>query len=73
MRRLARKGVTMTSHSGRSWRSRWRPGGHRPEVVLKALRHADVYERCRPLGIGDRATLDRATGWVDAGDLRFDV
>jgi len=49
------------------------PAGIGPEVVLKALRHADVYERCRPLGIGDRATLDRATGWVDAGDLRFDV
>ena len=25
------------------------PAGIGPEVVLKALAHADVYERCRPL------------------------
>ena len=29
-----------------------------PEVVLKALKHLDVYAFCRPLVIGDRARLD---------------
>jgi 4-hydroxythreonine-4-phosphate dehydrogenase len=49
------------------------PAGIGPEIVLKALRHADVYERCRPLVIGDRATLERASAWVDATDLGYDA
>jgi 4-hydroxythreonine-4-phosphate dehydrogenase len=31
-----------------------------PEVVLKALKHLDVYAFCRPLVIGDRARLEVA-------------
>jgi len=31
-----------------------------PEVVVKALARFDVYERCRPLVIGDAARLERA-------------
>jgi 4-hydroxythreonine-4-phosphate dehydrogenase len=34
------------------------PAGVGPEVVLKALKHLDVYAMCRPLVIGDRARLD---------------
>jgi 4-hydroxythreonine-4-phosphate dehydrogenase len=30
-----------------------------PEVITKALRHADLYERCNPLVIGDRKCLER--------------
>lgn len=40
------------------------PAGIGPEVVLKALAHADVYERCRPLVVGDRRMLERAAGWL---------
>jgi 4-hydroxythreonine-4-phosphate dehydrogenase len=40
------------------------PAGIGPEVVLRALAHADVYERCRPLVIGDRRILERAAGWL---------
>src|SRR5215210_4834851 len=40
------------------------PAGIGPEVVLKALTHADVFARCRPLVIGDRRILDRAAGWL---------
>ena len=40
------------------------PAGIGPEVVLKALAHTDVYERCRPLVIGDRRILERAAGWL---------
>jgi 4-phospho-D-threonate 3-dehydrogenase / 4-phospho-D-erythronate 3-dehydrogenase len=49
------------------------PAGIGPEIVLKALRHAGVYAGCRPLVIGDRAALERASAWVDAGDLGYDV
>jgi 4-hydroxythreonine-4-phosphate dehydrogenase len=40
------------------------PAGIGPEVVLKALAHADVYDHCRPLVIGDRRILQRAAGWL---------
>ena len=40
------------------------PAGIGPEVVLKALAHEDVYDRCRPLVIGDRRILERAAGWL---------
>ena len=52
------------------------PAGVGPEVVLKALKHLDVYAFCRPLVIGDRARLD-AVGKivgvdVDDDDLPFE-
>lgn len=31
-----------------------------PEIIMKALQHADVYERCRPIVIGDATMLGRA-------------
>ena len=31
-----------------------------PEVVLKALTHAEVYQQCRPLVIGDAQQMERA-------------
>jgi 4-phospho-D-threonate 3-dehydrogenase / 4-phospho-D-erythronate 3-dehydrogenase len=40
------------------------PAGIGPEIVLKALAHVDVFERCRPLVIGDRRILERAAGWL---------
>ena len=36
-----------------------------PEVVLKALAHAGVYEQCRPLVIGDMKQLARAGRLLD--------
>jgi len=33
-----------------------------PEVIVKALAHADVYARCRPLVIGDAGRLEEAVG-----------
>jgi 4-hydroxy-L-threonine phosphate dehydrogenase PdxA len=41
------------------------PAGIGPEIILKALVHADVFERCRPLVVGDRRILERAAPWVD--------
>jgi len=48
------------------------PAGIGPEVVLKALAHAEVYDRCRPLVLGDRRILERAAPWVGATPT-FDV
>ncbi len=49
------------------------PAGIGPEVVLKALRHQEVYERCRPLVIGDRRILDRAAAWLDQSPPNYDL
>ncbi|HEX2649049.1 MAG TPA: 4-hydroxythreonine-4-phosphate dehydrogenase PdxA [Burkholderiales bacterium] len=52
------------------------PAGVGPEVVLKALKHLDVYAFCRPLVIGDRARLaavGRIVGVsVEDDDLPFE-
>ena len=48
------------------------PAGIGPEVVLKALAHADVYRRCRPLVIGDQRILERAAIWLDR-DLDLEI
>jgi 4-hydroxythreonine-4-phosphate dehydrogenase len=48
------------------------PAGIGPEIALKALAHADVFARCRPLVIGDRRILERAAGWLGQTP-RFDV
>ena len=36
------------------------PAGVGPEITVKALRDPEVYERCKPLVIGDREILERA-------------
>ena len=36
------------------------PAGVGPEIILKALREADLYEGARPLVFGDRMALERA-------------
>lgn len=46
------------------------PAGVGPEIVLKAiLGHPDIFERCRPLVIGDRRILIRAAGYLGIGNL----
>jgi len=49
------------------------PAGIGPEVVLKALLDPDVYQRARPLVIGDRRVFERAAPWVGATHLEYDV
>lgn len=41
------------------------PAGIGPEIIVKALTHATLYERCRPLVIGDRRILARAMEWTN--------
>jgi 4-hydroxythreonine-4-phosphate dehydrogenase len=49
------------------------PAGVGPEIVLKTLRHTDVYRRCRPLVLGDRRILERAAPWIGSPGLDFDA
>src|SRR5262245_21834535 len=49
------------------------PAGIGPEVVLKALRHAEVYAGCRPLVLGDRRILDRAAACLGGPAPAYDV
>jgi len=48
------------------------PAGIGPEIVVKAMQHEAIYERCRPLVIGDQRILARAVAW-SAPSLVFDV
>ena len=48
------------------------PSGIGPEVVLKALAHPEVYERCNPLVIGDRRILERALSNLGIAPLHID-
>lgn len=41
------------------------PAGIGPEVVLKALRHGEVFDICRPLVVGDSGVLERAAAWLE--------
>ena len=36
------------------------PGGIGPEIIAKALAHAEVYDHSRPLVIGERRALEAA-------------
>lgn len=44
------------------------PCGIGPEVALKTLSHADLFQTCRPLLIGDERILRRAAGWLGLND-----
>lgn len=45
------------------------PSGNGPEITVKALAHPDVYERCRPIVVGDAKILEQATRFVGRGDI----
>ncbi len=47
------------------------PAGIGPEVVLKALRHGEVFDACRPLVVGDSGVLKRAAAWLEV-EPRFE-
>lgn len=49
------------------------PAGIGPEIVLKALAHASVYARARPLVIGDGRIVLRAAAALGAATPAFDV
>ena len=40
------------------------PAGNGPEITVKALLHPDLYERCRPIVVGDVKMLEQAKRFV---------
>ena len=40
------------------------PAGNGPEITVKALGHADIYDRCRPLVVGDAKIIEQETHFV---------
>ena len=47
------------------------PAGNGPEITVKALAHAGVYDRCRPIVVGDAKMLEQAAGFVGRPDIRI--
>ena len=45
------------------------PGGNGPEITVKALAHADIYDRCRPIVVGDAKMIEQAAGFVGRSDI----
>ena len=60
------------------------PAGNGPEISVKALADASIYERCRPIVVGDAKMLEQAKGFVghpeivinpvtSVGDAKFEA
>jgi 4-phospho-D-threonate 3-dehydrogenase / 4-phospho-D-erythronate 3-dehydrogenase len=49
------------------------PAGIGPEVIVKALQHPSLFEKARPLVIGDRRILARAAAWIGQSSPTFEI
>lgn len=47
------------------------PAGNGPEITVKALAHADVYDRCRPIVVGDAKIIEQAARFVGRPDIKI--
>lgn len=47
------------------------PAGNGPEITIKALAHADLYDRCSPIVVGDAAILEQAVRFVGRPDMKI--
>lgn len=47
------------------------PAGNGPEITVKALGHADIYDRANPVVIGDEKIIEQATHFVGRTDLKI--
>lgn len=47
------------------------PAGNGPEITVQALMHRDVYERCRPLVVGDAKIIEKAAFIVGHSELNI--
>lgn len=45
------------------------PAGNGPEITVKALSDAGLYERCHPIVVGDAKVLEQAKGFVGMPDI----
>ena len=49
------------------------PAGNGPEITVKALCHNDLYDRCRPIVVGDSKMLEQAKRFVGREDIVIHV
>lgn len=47
------------------------PAGNGPEITVKALAHPDVYDRCRPIVVGDVKMIEQAARFVGRPDIQI--
>lgn len=47
------------------------PAGNGPEITVQALAHQDLYDRCRPIVIGDAKMLEQATHFTGRTDMKI--
>lgn len=47
------------------------PSSIGPEISLKALSNSDIYEKCRPIIIGDSSVLEKAKNYVNLKNLEI--
>ena len=47
------------------------PAGNGPELTVQALMHKDLYERCRPLVVGDAKMLEKAASILGHPELKI--
>lgn len=47
------------------------PAGNGPEITVKALAHADVYDRCRPIVVGDVKMIEQAVHFTGCSDIKI--
>ncbi len=45
------------------------PAGNGPEITVKALADATLYDRCRPIVVGDAKMLEQAKGFVNHPEI----
>lgn len=49
------------------------PAGNGPEITVKALSHVDLYDRCRPIVVGDVKMLEQAAKFVGKPEIKFNA
>ena len=47
------------------------PAGNGPEITVKALSHEDIYDRCRPIVVGDVKMIEQAARFVGRPDIKI--
>jgi 4-hydroxythreonine-4-phosphate dehydrogenase len=47
------------------------PAGNGPEISIKALTHSELYDRCRPLVVGDAGILEQAIRFVGRPEIKI--
>ena len=47
------------------------PAGNGPEITIKALASADLYDRCRPIVVGDMKMMEQAKRFVGRPDIQL--